>query len=132
MKHRPAMRLGIALFFSAGMMLAGQAPPSSASTPSAEEMFRAIRANQLDELKSLANAGGANVKDKLQTSPLHFAALYGNAASIKTLLEAGADPNALDNRGATPLVYAAYSFEKTKLLVDPGARVQVAATKGVT
>ncbi len=132
MMPRHAMTLGAALLFTAGMMLAGQAPPSSASTPTAEDVFRAIRANQLDELKSLVKAGGANVKDKLQTSPLHFAALYGNAASVKTLLEAGADPNALDNRGATPLVYAAYSFEKTKLLVEHGARVKVAAKNGVT
>src|SRR5271165_3361898 len=131
MMAQAAGRLGTVLFVTAGIVLAGQTPTPS-ETPSADAVFRAIRANQLDELKRLATAGGANVKDKLQTSPLHYAALYGNAASIKTLLEAGADPNALDNRGATPLVYAAYSFEKTKLLVDHGARVQVAAKNGVT
>ncbi|MGA7413114.1 MAG: ankyrin repeat domain-containing protein, partial [Bryobacteraceae bacterium] len=127
---RYAMKLVVAVILTAGMILAGQAPP--AATPSAEDVFQAIRANQLDELKRLATTGGANSKDKLQTTPLHFAALYGNAASMKVLLDAGADPNALDNRGATPLVYAAYSFEKTKLLVDHGARVQVAAKNGVT
>jgi ankyrin repeat protein len=114
------------------MILAVQATPLSPETPSAQDMFRAIRANQLDELKRLAVAGGANTKDKLQTSPLHYAALYGNAASIEILLEAGADPNALDNRGATPLVYAAYNFEKTKLLVEHGAQVKVAARNGMT
>jgi ankyrin repeat protein len=129
---RYRMALGVVLFLTAGMILAGQAVAPPTGTPSAEDIFQAIRANQLDELKRLANAGGANAKDKLQTSPLHYAALYGNAASIKTLLEAGADPNALDNRGATPLVYAAYSFEKTKLLVEHGALIKVAAKNGVT
>jgi len=127
-----AMKFSAALFLTAGMLWAGQAATPSAGAPSAQDVFRAIRANQLDELKRLATAGGANTKDKLQTSPLHYAALYGNAASMQTLLEAGADPNALDNRGATPLVYAAYSFEKTKLLVEHGARVKVAARNGMT
>ncbi len=132
MLARSAMKLGTTLFLTAVMMLAAQAAPPPLTTAPAEDVFRAIRSNQLDKLKRLANAGGANSKDKLQTSPLHFAALYGNAASMKVLLDAGADPNALDNRGATPLVYAAYSFEKTKLLVDHGARVKVAAKNGVT
>ncbi len=131
MIQRYARKLGIAQVLTAGMMLAGQtvSPPAA---PLAEDMFQAIRANHLDELKRLATTGGANSKDKLQTSPLHFAALYGNAASMRVLLDAGADPNALDNRGATPLVYAAYSLEKTKLLVEHGARVQVAAKNSVT
>src|SRR5271165_813685 len=133
MLARAAMQSSAVLFLTAGMILAGQAAtPLPAPAPSAEDVFRAIRANQLDELKRLATAGGVNTKDKLQTSPLHYAALYGNAASMKTLLEAGADPNVVDNRGATPLIYAAYSFEKTKLLVDHGARVKVAAKNGVT
>jgi ankyrin repeat protein len=126
-----AIKFGMVLSLAVGIALAGQAP-EPASAQSAEAMFAAIRANQLDELKRLANAGGATSKDKLQTTPLHYAALYGNAASMKILLDAGADPDAVDNRGATPLVYAAYSFEKTKLLVDHGAHVQAAAKNGVT
>jgi ankyrin repeat protein len=129
---RFGLKLSVLLVFSAGMVLAEQAALPPSGTPTAEQMFAAIRANQLDELKRLASAGGANAKDKLQTTPLHYAALYGNAASMKVLLEAGADPNALDNRNGTALIYAAYSFEKTKLLVEHGALVKVEAKNGMS
>jgi ankyrin repeat protein len=132
MTARSALILHAVLIMTTGILCAGQTVPSSASATSAEEVFRAIRANQLDELKRLATAGGANAQNNLQTAPLHYAALYGSVASIQILLEAGADPNAVDNRGATPLIYAAYSFDKTKLLVERGARVKVAARKGMT
>ncbi len=126
------LKLDAVLFLTAGIVLAGQAAAPPTGTPTADQMFAAIRANQLDELNRLAAAGGANAKDKLQTTPLHYAALYGNATSMKVLLEAGADANAQDNREATPLLYAAYSFEKTKLLVEHGARVKVAAKNGMS
>jgi hypothetical protein len=38
------------------------------------------------------------------SSPLHKAAQLGNASAMATLLREGADPNAVKNNGATPLV----------------------------
>ena len=66
---RFGLKLSVLLVFSAGMVLAEQAALPPSGTPTAEQMFAAIRANQLDELKRLASAGGANAKDKLQTTP---------------------------------------------------------------
>ncbi len=96
-----------------------------ADTPStnADEYFRAIRANDLKTLRRLTTAGSANVRDKLEMTPLHYAALYGSAESVRLLLAAGADPNALNKSQTTPLIYGAYDFEKTRLLVEKGANI---------
>ncbi len=131
MRTSSAVRfLSCVILATALIHLRAQAP-AAGNVPAAEDLFRAIRANQIDDVKRLA-ANGANTKDRLQTTPLHYAALYGNAASMKVLLEGGADANAVDNRGATPLIYAAYNLEKTKLLVEHGAHVNVVSNKGTT
>ena len=89
---------------------------------SAETFFKAIRSADLDTLRH-ASANPAGVKDRLDTTPLHYAALYGNTESVRILIDRGADVNARNKSGATPLIYAAYNFEKTRLLVEKGADV---------
>ena len=57
-----------------------------------------------------------DVPNKDGYTPLHLAALYRNVLAFRILLEAGADPNVLDNLGCTPLLYAVkleYSEYKT-------------------
>lgn len=51
---------------------------------------------------------GANVNHDAdgRGTPLHRAAAVGNIATAKMLLEHGADPNALNSRGQSPLVFA--------------------------
>ena len=88
----------------------------------AEDFFRAIRGGDVDSLRRLS-ATSVNVKDRLDTTPLHYAALYGNAESVRILLEHGADVNARNKSGATPLLYGAYNFDKARLLVEKGADV---------
>ena len=39
--------------------------------------------------------------------PLHVAAQQGDMSAVRHLLAAGANPNALDHQGMTPLAYAA-------------------------
>jgi hypothetical protein len=51
------------------------------------------------------------------------AALYGDAALVKRLLGAGADPNASNSAGATALMWAAPDPDKMQLLLDAGADV---------
>lgn len=102
------------------------AETAGTALPNADEWFHAIRANDLKALRQLAAAGAANVRDKLDTTPLHYAALYGSAESVRILLNAGADPNARNKSQTTPLIYAAYNFEKTKMLVEKGADVNAA------
>ena len=97
---------------------------------SAEDVFPAIRANDLKALRQLASGGGANVHDKVGMSALHYAALYGSTESVRILLEAGADVNARNSGQSTPLIFGAYNLEKTKLLVYKGADVNAVNDAG--
>jgi hypothetical protein len=74
----------------------------------AEDVFRAIRAGDNSTLRKMP----VDAKDQLGTTPLHYAALYGNAESVRILLDRGADPNARNKSEATPLIYGAYNFDK--------------------
>jgi ankyrin repeat protein len=75
-----------------------------AADTKSEDFIKAIRANDLTILKSLAKTGIAEVRDRLDSTPLHYAALYGSTESVRILLEAGADPNARNRSQATPLM----------------------------
>ncbi len=97
----------------------------------ADDFFRAIRSGDLGALRHLS-ANPVNVKDRLDTTPLHYAALYGNTESVRILLDRGADPTARNKSEATPLIYAAYNFDKTRLLVEQGADVNAHCASGMT
>lgn len=56
-------------------------------------------------------------------TPVMFAALYGDAETLRGLIARGADVNAVNDEGATALMWALPDLEKTKLLVDAGADV---------
>ena len=100
---------------------------------SPDDFVRAIRANDLAALRKLASTPAtANLENNLHSRPLHYAAIYGSTDAVRILLDAGADPNARNQQEATPLIYAAWDFAKTRLLVDKGAQVNVAAKNGVT
>jgi ankyrin repeat protein len=57
------------------------------------------------------------------TTPLMAAALYGDAALVRRLLDAGADPNAANAAGATALMWAVPDVDAMRLLLDAGADV---------
>lgn len=100
-------------------------PPDQPLDEVAVKAFEAIRAGNSagflemvrgnPSLSTLRGPGGA--------TPLMAAALYGDAAAVRTLLDAGADPNVADDAGATALMWGIGDFEKVKLLVDHQADV---------
>jgi uncharacterized protein len=66
------------------------------------------------------------------STPLMYAALYSDAATLRRFLEAGADPNVPNDAGATALMWAAGDLEKTRLLLDRGAKVNARSDAGRT
>ncbi len=68
------------------------------------------------------------------TTPLHWAAYYGNADLLKTLLRVEANPNSHNNYGSSPMMEAATvaNVEILKLLLDAGADVESANPEGQT
>jgi ankyrin repeat protein len=69
-------------------------------------------------------------------TPLMFAAAYGPIDAVKALLDAGADVNAKDIRGMTPLMFAVSSEVQdpvlVKLLLTRGARMDERSAAGET
>ncbi|KAL9116136.1 MAG: hypothetical protein Q9227_000505 [Pyrenula ochraceoflavens] len=74
-----------------------------------------------------------NLKDEIGRTPLHYAALRGNATAIKALLEGGADVDAKSCKGDTPLVWACFShsLESVQLLLCFGASVKNVSSREV-
>jgi ankyrin repeat protein len=119
----------------AGLVAVAQvlAAQTVSSPPAAEDVFRAIRANDMNALRLLmVNRDAVHTHDRLSATPLHYAATYGSADAVRLLLQAGADVNARNNADATPLIYAAYDLKKTRLITDRGADVNAHAHNGVT
>jgi ankyrin repeat protein len=117
-------RILLALMGAASMASAQSAPAK------AEDLMRLIRAGDSDGLRRAA--ANPNVVSGLGETPLHYASTFGSADSVRILLERGADPNARNRAGATPLIYGAYNFEKARLLVEKGADVNAHAQNGST
>ena len=72
----------------------------------------------------LKTAGGS--------TPLMFAALYGNAESVSQLIERGADVNAANEAGATALMWSADDADITRVLLEHGADPNATSTEGAT
>jgi ankyrin repeat protein len=63
-------------------------------------------------------------------TPLMYAALYGDPASARQLLDLGADPNARNDAGATALMWAVDSLETTRVLLEHGADPNIRSADG--
>ena len=94
----------------------GETPLHSATSksnrPSHHLVIRVLLANGADpNLKTIENAEtGAFMRDvrARAEAPLHRAAAFGGAETIRLLIEAGADPTARDSNGDTPLSWASW------------------------
>jgi ankyrin repeat protein len=79
-----------------------------AGNASAQALLDAVRARNGQEVSRLLAAGvDVNEADPLGTTPLQWAARYGDAALVERLIEAGANPNAENVFGVTPMSEAA-------------------------
>ena len=113
--------------------LAGERPVATPD-PAAVKLTDHLRAGDATQFTAALAAdpsligkpgpGGASV--------LMYASLYSDAATMTSLIERGADVNAVDDAGATALMWSVTNFEKTKLLVDRGADVNATSLDGRT
>lgn len=100
--------------------------PAPAPDPKATRLMNALRAGDLQGVKTMsAESKVGSLRGAGGSTPLMFATLYGDAATVKTLLDGGADPNTKNDAGATALTWAVNDLEKTRLLVERGADVNV-------
>src|SRR5262245_41798544 len=113
--------------------LAGETPPAAAD-PKAMRLMEALRDGDKQAFKKLLSEGpkAANLKGPSGSTPLMYAALYGDSDSVSLLLESGADPNLRNDAGATALMWALADAEKTRLLLDHRAGVNARSDDGRT
>jgi ankyrin repeat protein len=113
-------------FLAVGVSAFGNAPEAP------EQYYDCIRRNDLGMLQGLIKTAGVKQKDKHGTTPLHQAAANGSAEAMRLLVEAGAEIDAVNDFGATPLMWAIGEPEKVRMLVGAGANVNARSKMGRT
>ena len=108
--------------------------PTPLPDPKAEAVLKALRDGDIQIFKKFASADKSigNLKGVGGITPLMQAVLYGDADSVRLLLEQGADPNIRNEAGATALMWSAGDLEKTRLLIARGADVNGRSDDGRT
>ena len=102
--------------------------------PAAVQAMNAIRLGQTRTVTA-ALRGDHTLPDHRGpggTTPLMSAALYDNAAVVRAMLAAGADPNLANDAGATPLMWGVTDLAVTRALVAGGAAVDARSEDGRT
>jgi ankyrin repeat protein len=125
--------MGVAILLLAGLSLIPtfstptvRAGGPRAPTPVAPDLVMAIRDADLQAVRRLIDDGAdVSARDAEGNTPLILASFYASPQCVALLLELRADVNAANTAGATALVRAATNYEKTRLLVDAGAKVRV-------
>jgi ankyrin repeat protein len=97
------------------------APPDGKAT----QLMTALRNGGAAAFRKMLSEDAAAAKRKGPngSTPLMYAALYGDAASMRLLLDKGADVNAKNDANATALMWAVEDLAKVRMLVEHGADV---------
>ena len=100
----------------------------------AQDIFDAVRADDLDSIKALIERNPQIVyeKDDQKSTPLHWAVKVNHPEILKYLIEKGADVNALDMNNYTPLGMATERRQLAliKTLISAGADVNLKGASG--
>lgn len=105
-------------------------------TSRSQEIFDAVKNNDLVKLKSLveANPQIVNAVDESGDMPLHYAVEQGQSEMVSFLISKGADVNGSNVNRITPLHISSSSgnLEITKLLIEKGADIKVSDFRSQT
>ena len=113
--------------------VSGETPPPPPD-PKAARMMEALRKGDREEFKKRLRDDPkvANLKGPGGSTPLMAGVLYGDADTVRLLLDSGADPNIRNEAGATALMWATDDPEKTRLLLTKGADAKARSEDGRT
>jgi ankyrin repeat protein len=102
--------------------------------PRAVRLMTALRDGDTEAFRKLLrdDPKAVNLKGPDGATPLMYAVLYGDADAVRQLLEAGADPSARNESGATALIWAVDDLDKTRLLLKAGADANARSADGRT
>jgi ankyrin repeat protein len=108
--------------------------PSKPIDPALAAMIAAVRSGTAATVEPLiaAHRDLVTAKDPAGSTPLHHAAAFGAVGTMALLLDAGADVNARNKRGSTPLHWAIHDEAKVRLLLSRGAGVNGRQVEGRT
>lgn len=124
----------LVVFAVAAMVTAVAA--GSATQPAAGpagDLYQAIRTNDLARLKTLVSSrDAANAPGQFGATPLMDVAAAGSVEAMTFLIGKGADVNAQNAFGTTALMMSATEAAKVRLLLDHGAKANIASKQGRT
>jgi ankyrin repeat protein len=96
-------------------------------------LLNAIKNNNITEGAALLkNGADISVVDDDSDNVLMYAALYASYDYMKLLLQKGADPNAKNKLRETAIMWCTHDINKTQLLLDHKAEVNIRTTTGNT
>ncbi len=107
----------------------GRTPLHFAAMRASGEIVALLLANKAERDAVSGQVGNGTDETSLST-----AARFGNSAALKTLLEAGSDPNTSVRYGTTPLMMAAQSRDAATIaiLLAKGAKIETRDNRGYT
>ncbi|MDZ4798504.1 MAG: ankyrin repeat domain-containing protein [Bryobacteraceae bacterium] len=101
--------------------------------PVSDQIYSAIRENNLPELQRLLKEpGAADARDRRGNTPLMMASGFGTVDAMRVLIDAGADVNAANGIGITAMMWGAQDLAKLRLLAAKGADVNAKTKLGRT
>jgi ankyrin repeat protein/mono/diheme cytochrome c family protein len=108
--------------------------PRKPVDPEVTALVAAVRAGNRHEIERQIAASPELIrgKDAGGSTALHHAAGYGPLDNLQSLIDKGADVNAKNRRGSTPLHWAIHDEAKVRLLLAKGANVNAKQAQGRT